>query len=100
MPVFTVRMTGWNPIDFQRHTAAISGAVSAFNRVSSGSANPKRILSATAVGNSLLDIVFYSRCALSPGREANALWYFSHDLAVNRGFHSYLTPKGKLLRRA
>jgi hypothetical protein len=71
-----------------------------FNSTNSNVANPKQILSIKVVSFREIEIKFYSQNVLKPGREANALWLFSHDLAENQGFGIYLTPNRKLFKSA
>ncbi|MBO5387783.1 MAG: hypothetical protein J6A59_06520 [Lachnospiraceae bacterium] len=98
--VYKVRYTSHRKINFRRHMRQFIAAQNYFNLVSAYSKNPKRIISIKIISSSEIEIVFYSKNRLSPGREANALWLFSHELAENHGFDIYLTSSGKLFKSA
>ena len=94
---FTVK--GQTAIDFRAHSAALAGAVADYNRASRRSRNVKQILGyQPSPAGDTLHIELDSSHALSPGREGNALWFFSHALVDRYGFGRYLDPQGKLLR--
>ena len=98
--IYTVNYESWNNIDFTKHIQQLNASVRNYNAVSINAPNLKRILSLNIVSPFEIEIQFYSKKVLNPGREANALLLFSHDLAENQGFDIYLTSQGKLLKSA
>ena len=98
--IYTVNYTSWNNINFNKHIYQLNASGNVYNRVSVSAPNPKEILSIKVVSSNEIEIKLYSKNVLTPGREANALWLFSHELAENQGFDIYLTSQGKLLKSA
>ena len=92
---YNKRMTSATEMDFTKHIPQIERAMNAYNRASSNARNPKEIFD-IKIGPSVLAIHFASEAELTPGREAAALWLFSHGLVKNQGFVP--TQRGKLLR--
>ena len=86
---YNKRMTSATEMDFTKHIPQIERAMNAYNRASSKIFDIK-------IGPSVLAIHFASEAELTPGREAAALWLFSHELVKNQGFVP--TQRGKLLR--
>lgn len=62
--------------------------------------NPKKIDDLVILSSRKIAVELSSAKPLSLGREAQALWLFSHELAENQGFEVYITSGGKLLKSA
>ena len=99
--IYTVKYTSWIYFDFYTYTNHFKQAAREYNLVSMKSiSNPKKILDIKVLSRNELEITFESFKNLTPGREANALWFFSHYLAENLGFSIYVNQNGKLLKSA
>ena len=99
--IYTVKYTSWVYFDFYRYTNRFMQAAREYNLVSMKSiSNPKKILDIKVLSRNELEITFESFKYLTQGREANALWFFSHYLAENLGLSIYVNQNGKLLKSA